>query len=84
MAFYGNFNLDMGRSPGFGSTPADFIALLRLGFPSAPDFTPLTSPADVTRRTVLQKVRGSWLWTRLFPRSNAADLAVSTRMFTQA
>ena len=59
MAFYGNFNLDMGRSPGFGSTPADSIALLRLGFPSAPDFTSLTSPADVTRRTVLQKVRGS-------------------------
>ena len=45
-------------SPGFGSTPADSFALLRLGFPSAPGLQPLTLPADVTRRTVLQKVRG--------------------------
>ena len=59
IAFYGNFNLDMGRSPGFGSTPTDYFALLRLGFPSAPDLQSLTSPASVTRRTVLQKVRGS-------------------------
>ena len=51
----------MGRSPGFGSTPTDSSALLRLGFPSAPDLKSLTSPADVTRRTVLQKVRGSSL-----------------------
>ena len=58
ICFYANFNLDMGRSPGFGSTPADFVALLRLGFPSAPDLKSLTLPADVTRRTVLQKVRG--------------------------
>ena len=58
IAFYGNFNLDMDRSPGFGSTPTDFIALLRLGFPSAPRLYRLTSPASVTRRTVLQKVRG--------------------------
>ena len=48
----------MGRSPGFGSTPADSFALLRLGFPSAPDLKSLTLPAGVTRRTVLQKVRG--------------------------
>ena len=59
IAFYGNFNLDMDRSPGFGSTPTDYGALLRLGFPSAPCFLHLTSPAGVTRRTVLQKVRGS-------------------------
>ena len=32
-------------------------ALLRLGFPPAPDFPSLTSPASTTRRTVLQKVR---------------------------
>jgi hypothetical protein len=25
IAFYGSFNLDMGRSPGFGSAPADFL-----------------------------------------------------------
>ena len=35
------------------------IALLRLGFPSAPHLWCLTSPASATRRTVLQKVRGS-------------------------
>ena len=58
IAFYGNFNLDMGRSPGFGSTPSDLFALLRLGFPSAPHLKCLTSPVSVTRRTVLQKVRG--------------------------
>ena len=59
IAFYGNFNLDMDRSPGFGSTPTDYFALFRLGFPSAPHLQCLTSPASVTRRTVLQKVRGS-------------------------
>ena len=56
---YGNFNLDMDRSPGFGSAPTDSFALLRLGFPSAPHLWCLTSPASATRRTVLQKVRGS-------------------------
>ena len=58
IVFYDNFNLDMDRSPGFGSTLTDFSALLRLGFPSAPRLYRLTSPASVTRRTVLQKVRG--------------------------
>ena len=33
------------------------IALLRLGFPSAPHLECLTLPVNVTRRTVLQKVR---------------------------
>ena len=47
----------MGRSPGFGSVYTDSAALLRLGFPPAPDFPSLTSPAPTTRRTVLQKVR---------------------------
>ena len=48
----------MDRSPGFGSTPTDLTALLRLGFPSASDLKSLTLPVSVTRRTVLQKVRG--------------------------
>ena len=56
---YGSFSLDMGRSPGFGSASSDFLALLRLGFPSAPQLDCLTSPETATRRTVLQKVRGS-------------------------
>ena len=34
------------------------LALLRLGFPSAPCLRHLTSPDTATRRTVLQKVRG--------------------------
>ena len=59
IAFYGNFNLDMDRSPGFGSAPTDSFALLRLGFPSAPHLKCLTLPVPATRRTVLQKVRGS-------------------------
>ena len=64
IAFYGNFILDMGRSPGFGSTDADLQfakansnALFRLGIPSAPRLKRLTLPVSVTRRTVLQKVR---------------------------
>jgi hypothetical protein len=57
-ASYGSFSLDMGRSPGFGSAVSDSFALLRLGFPSAPDLKPLTLPDTATRRTVLQKVRG--------------------------
>ena len=56
---YGSFNLDMDRSPGFGSTLTDSFALLRLGFPPAPHLECLTLPASVTRWTVLQKVRGS-------------------------
>ena len=34
------------------------FALFRLGFPSAPQLHCLTLPVNVTRRTVLQKVRG--------------------------
>ena len=48
----------MDRSPGFGSAPTDYGALLRLGFPPAPDLQSLTLPASATRWTVLQKVRG--------------------------
>ena len=48
----------MGRSPGFGSAWSDYLALLRLGFPSAPYLKYLTLPDPATRRTVLQKVRG--------------------------
>ena len=56
--FYSSFNLDMDRSPGFGSTLTDSLALFRLDFSSAPHLRCLTSPVAVTRRTVLQKVRG--------------------------
>ena len=58
IAFYGNFSLDMGRSPGFGSMAGDFIVLFTLAFASAPYLQYLTLPHAITRRTVLQKVRG--------------------------
>ena len=58
ICFYANFNLDMDRSPGFGSACTDLSALFTLGFPSAPHLGCLTLPAPATRRTVLQKVRG--------------------------
>ena len=58
ITFYGNFNLDMDRSPGFGSACADCLALFRLALASAPHLKCLTSPVPATRRTVLQKVRG--------------------------
>ena len=54
---YGSFNLDMDRSPGFGSMISDSTVLLTLAFASAPDLKSLTLPLIITRRTVLQKVR---------------------------
>ena len=47
----------MGRSLGFGSNTCNLIALLTLGFPSAPFLKNLTLLHTYTRRTVLQKVR---------------------------
>ena len=58
IAFYGSFNLDMDRSPGFGSAPTDFPPYSDLVSLRLRAFQPLTSPASATRRTVLQKVRG--------------------------
>ena len=57
IAFYGNFNLHMDRSPGFGSTACNYSPCsdsisLRLRSSSF-----LTSLHTYTRRTVLQKVR---------------------------
>ena len=41
---YRTFNLIMGRSQGFASTPTDYGALFRLAFASAPGLKPLTLP----------------------------------------
>ena len=41
---YWNFNLVMGRSQGFASTPTDYVALLRLAFASASYLKSLTLP----------------------------------------
>ena len=47
----------MDRSPGFGSTSYNLLALFRLDFSAAPYLQYLTSLHNVTRWTVLQKVR---------------------------
>ena len=57
MKLYLHFNLSMDRSPGFGSTSCNFTALFRLALASAPNLKFLTSLHNVTRRSVLQKVR---------------------------
>ena len=57
MKLYLHFNLPMDRSPGFGSTSCNSVALFRLALASAPVLKTLTSLHNVTRRSVLQKVR---------------------------
>ena len=47
----------MDRSPGFGSTPVNYFALLRLDFSSASKLNFLTLLTKVTRWPVLQKVQ---------------------------
>ena len=42
MEFYLHFNLTMDRSPGFGLYACNFVAQLRLGFPTASDLKSLT------------------------------------------
>ena len=57
MVFYHHFNLLMDRSPSFGSTSCNSVALFRLALAAASDLKSLTSLHNVTRRSVLQKVR---------------------------
>ena len=57
MACYRNFNLDMGRSPSFASTPSDYGALFRLAFAPATHLKCLTLPKRITRRLIMQKAR---------------------------
>ena len=57
-AFYSGFNLDMGRSPGFGPATADHPRPLKTRFPFGSGLHVLNRPATAARRTVLQKVRG--------------------------
>ena len=67
--FYPRFNLPMGRSLGFGSTPCHSIALFELGFPPAPP-NGLTLRHSVTRRPMMQKVRCC-----TFPKGHSASTA---------
>ena len=54
---YHSFTLPMGRSHGFASTTANYIALFRLAFATAPDLKSLTLLTTVTRRLIMQKAR---------------------------
>ena len=52
IAFYGNFNLDMDRSPGFGSTPTDFRPIQTwFPFGSAPSVLNLASTGNSPDRS---------------------------------
>ena len=62
-AFYRTFNLDMGRSHGFGSTTTYSFALFRLAFAAAPSFqlnlaSNRNSPVHSTKGT-LSPINGS-------------------------
>lgn len=54
---YHSFNLPMGRSQGFASTPTDYIAFFRLALASNTVLNTLSSPVTVTRRLIMQKAR---------------------------
>ncbi len=54
---YYSFNLPKGRSHGFASTTANYGALFRLAFATAPILKILTLLTTVTRRLIMQKAR---------------------------
>ena len=54
---YSRFILTMGRSPSFGSTACNSIALFRLAFAAASSLSELTLLHTVTRRLIMQKAR---------------------------
>jgi hypothetical protein len=54
---YYSFNLPKGRSHGFASTTANYGALFRLAFATAPNLKFLTLLTTVTRRLIMQKAR---------------------------
>ena len=54
---YHSFTLPMGRSHGFASTTANYIALFRLAFATAAHLKCLTLLTTVTRRLIMQKAR---------------------------
>ena len=57
MGHYPHFILAMRSSRGFASTAPNFVALFRLGFPSAPRHSRLTLLVTVSRRIIMQKAR---------------------------
>ena len=61
---YYSFNLPKGRSHGFASTTANYGALFRLAFATAPILKILTLLTTVTRRLIMQKARRHHEWLR--------------------
>ena len=61
---YYSFNLPKGRSHGFASTTANYGALFRLAFATAPFLKNLTLLVTVTRRLIMQKARRHHEWLR--------------------
>ena len=57
MGYYPHFILPMRSSRGFASTAANFDALFRLAFASAPPQSGLTWLMTVSRRIIMQKAR---------------------------
>ena len=57
MGYYPHFILPMRSSRGFASTAANFDALFRLAFASAPPQSGLTWLTTVSRRIIMQKAR---------------------------
>ena len=57
MGCYPHFILPMRSSRGFASTAANFVALFRLAFASAPCQRHLTLLVTVSRRIIMQKAR---------------------------
>ena len=55
MRYYPHFILPMRSSRGFASTAANFVALFRLAFASAPCQRHLTWLVTVSRRIIMQK-----------------------------
>ena len=55
--YYHSFTLPMGRSHGFASTTANFVALFRLAFATVSPLNGLAMLATVTRRLIMQKAR---------------------------
>src|SRR5215475_13445670 len=58
---YARFTLPMRRSPRFGSTACDALAVFRLGFPTATPH-PLTSQHTVSRTLTLPKAPSHHAW----------------------
>ena len=57
----------MDRSPGFGSTQRNYVALFRLAFATASPLKGLTLLRLVTHRLILQKARGHIILTARRP-----------------